>query len=75
VVPAVNAQTKQPGSPPAASTAEMAKFKAADKDGNGALEGAEINPFKASMTKIDTDNDGKITREEYAAASRSGVIR
>lgn len=70
----VHAQTKPPSeSPPAA--ADEAKFKAADKNGNGALEGAETNAYKADMTKIDTNKDGKITREEFSAASKSGVIR
>jgi Ca2+-binding EF-hand superfamily protein len=55
--------------------ADEAKFKSADKNGNGTLEGAETDAFKASMTQIDTNKDGKITREEFLAASKSGVVK
>ena len=55
--------------------ADEAKFKSADKNGNGTLEGAETDGFKASMTQIDTNTDGKITREEFLAASKSGVVK
>jgi hypothetical protein len=79
LAPAVHAQSKSPsGSPPAASTpspADEAKFKAADKNSNGALEGAEADAFRANMTRIDTNKDGKVTREEFFAATKSGVIR
>jgi uncharacterized protein with FMN-binding domain len=78
LAPAVYAQSKQPSaSPPSATTqgADEAKFKAADKNGNGALEGPETEAYKASMTKIDINKDGKVTREEFLAASKSGVIR
>ena len=78
LAPAVHAQTKQPsGSPPSASTpsADEAKFKAADKNGNGALEGTETDAYKANMTQIDANKDGRVTREEFLAAAKSGVIR
>jgi hypothetical protein len=78
LAPVVYAQTQKPsGSPPSATMqgADEAKFKAADKNGNGALEGPETDAYKASMTKIDTNKDGKVTREEFLAASKSGVIR
>jgi hypothetical protein len=77
VTPVALAQGQQP-SPPSAtkpSAADEAKFKAADKNGNGALEGAETDAYKASMTRIDTDKDGKVTREEFLAAAKSGVLR
>jgi hypothetical protein len=79
LAPAAHAQTKQPsGSPPSAtapSAADEAKFKAADKNSNGALEGAETDAYKANMTKIDVNKDGKVTREEFLAALKSGIIR
>ena len=71
LAPAVHAQTKQPsGTPPAATTpsgGDEAKFKAADKNGNGALEGAEADAYKTSMTKIDSNKDGKVTLAEREA--------
>ena len=68
---------------PAAKTAPVvmlepaveAKFKGFDKDSNGALDGAEVAGFKADMTKIDTDKDGKISKAEFAAAVKAGVIK
>jgi hypothetical protein len=74
LVSAAHAQSKPPsGSMP--SAADEAKFKAADKNSNGTLEGTETEAFKANMTRIDKDRDGKVTREEFAAASKSGVIK
>ncbi len=78
LAPAALAQTKTPA--PATGTASMdsaaeAKFKAADKNANGTLEGAEADAYKANMAKIDTDKDGKVSRAEFAAAARSGVIK
>ncbi len=63
------------GAAGAADPAVEAKFKAADKDGSGNLEGAELEPMKAQMTRIDTDKDGKVSRQEFAAAARAGLIR
>lgn len=74
LVSAAHAQTKPPsGSMP--SAADEAKFKAADKNTNGTLEDTETDAFKANMTRIDTNKDGKVTREEFLAASKSGVIK
>jgi hypothetical protein len=78
LAPAVYAQTQKPsGSPPSATTqsADEEKFKAADKNGTGALEGPETDAYKANMTRIDTNKDGKVTREEFLAALKSGVIK
>jgi hypothetical protein len=62
--------------PPAAPSAAVdAKFKAADKNSNGALEGAEADAFKANLAKIDANKDGKISRDEFAAASKAGTIK
>ena len=71
MAPAVHAQSQQP-SP---SAADEAKFKAADKNGNGSLDGAELDAYKADLAKIDTDKDGKISMAEFSAASKSGVIK
>ncbi len=57
------------------TAATEAKFKAADKDGNGSLTGAELAPFKVDLAKIDTDKDGSISRVEFAAAAKAGVIK
>ena len=65
------AQTTPPAAPTAAADA---KFKAADKNGNGTLEGAEVNAYKANLAKIDANKDGKISRDEFAAGSKSGAI-
>ena len=68
-----------PATPPSATVtldaATEAKFKAADKDNNGSLAGAEAESFKADMAKIDTNKDGKVSREEYGAAVKSGLIK
>jgi len=60
---------------PAADAAVVAKFKSADKNNNGALDGAEVDAYKASMTKIDTDKDGKISQVEFVAATKAGHIK
>ena len=63
---------------PTAATADAAiaaKFKAADKNGNGSLDGAELDTYKADLAKIDTDKDGKISLAEFQAASKSGVVK
>jgi len=63
---------------PTAATADAAvaaKFKAADKNGNGSLDGAELDAYKADLAKIDTDKDGKISLAEFQAASKSGVVK
>ena len=68
-----------PAAPPAAAVtldaAMETKFKTADKDGSGTLEGAEADAYKADMAKIDTNKDGKVTRAEFAEAVKSGVIK
>jgi len=60
---------------PAGDAAVEAKFKAADKNSNGALDGAELTAYKADMAKIDTDKDGKISLAEFTAAAKSGVVK
>jgi hypothetical protein len=51
------------------------RFKSADKNNNGVLDGAEVESFKANMVKIDADKDGKISRAEFASALKGGVIK
>ena len=72
-------QTKPPTTSPPSQTATAdpveAKFKAADKNGNGMLEGAETDTYKADLTKIDTNKDGKVSRDEFQSAAKSGVIK
>ena len=64
-----------PPKAPAADAAGDAKFKAVDKNNNGSLEGAELDAYKADLAKIDTNKDGKISSAEFAAATKSGVIK
>ena len=72
-------QTKPPATSPPSQTATAdpveAKFKTADRNGNGMLEGAETDAYKADLTKIDTNKDGKVSRDEFLSASKSGVIK
>ena len=65
---------------PKATTAAMdpavdAKFKAADKSGKGFIEGNDLTPYKSVMTQVDTDKDGKISKVEFAAAVKAGIIK
>ena len=73
------AQTPAPTTtPPAAfkmDAATDAKFKAADKDKSGTLEGAEVDAYKADMAKIDTNKDSKVSQSEFDAAVKSGLIK
>ena len=64
-----------PPAAPAADAAVIAKFKAADKNNNGSLEGSELDAYKAAMSKIDTDKDGKISQAEFVAATKAGHIK
>ena len=66
---AVEPKSKSPD-----TTAE-AKFKAADKNHSGTLEGAEVDGYKTSMAQIDANKDGKISRDEFAAAVKAGYIK
>jgi hypothetical protein len=74
------APARAPAAPVAVQAAKLdpaveAKFKAIDKDNNGALEGAELSTFKDTLAKIDTNKDGKVSRDEFAAATKGGVIK
>ncbi len=63
------------GSATAMDAATDAKFKAADKANKGFIEGAALEPYKSVMVKVDTDKDGKISRAEFAAGVKAGVIK
>jgi hypothetical protein len=64
-----------PPTAPAGEAAVVAKFKTADKNSNGSLDGTELDGYKANMTKIDTDKDGKISQVEFVAAAKAGHIK
>jgi hypothetical protein len=64
-----------PPAAPAADAAVVAKFKAADKNNNGSLDGAELDAHKANMAKIDTDKDGKISQAEFVTATKAAHIK
>ena len=68
------AQTTPPIAP-AADAAVEAKFKGADKNNNGSLDGAEVDVYKADIAKIDTDKDGKISKAEFVTATKAGHIK
>jgi hypothetical protein len=58
-----------------ADPAVEARFKTADKNSSGTLEGAEVEAYKATLAKIDANKDGKVSREEFAVATRAGLIK
>ena len=64
----------QPATPTTDASVES-KFKAADKNGSGALETTEADAYKAVMAKVDTNKDGKISQDEFAAGSKAGLIK
>jgi hypothetical protein len=52
-----------------------AKFETADKNSSGTLEGTEVGAYKGAIAQIDTNKDGKVSREEFAAAVKAGYIK
>ncbi len=52
-----------------------AKFVAADTDKSGTLEGKETDAFKADLAKIDTNKDGKVSKQEFEVAMLTGLIK
>ena len=73
--PSKPATTAAQPAAPAADPATEAKFKAADKNGSGALETTEADAYKAVMAKVDTNKDGKISQDEFMAGSKAGLIK
>lgn len=74
------AQANAPKAPSAATTTQAdpasdAKFKAADKNNDGFLTIAELTGMTVDMAKSDTNKDGKLSHDEFAAAMKSGAIR
>jgi hypothetical protein len=69
VQPAIDAKSKT------ADAAVGAKFAAVDEHNSDSLDGAEVEAYKAAMAQIDTNKDGKISREEFAAAIKAGTIK
>jgi hypothetical protein len=80
VHPVVEAKLKtaQPVAEAASKTADPAveaKFEAVDEDNSGTLDGTEVEVYKPTMAQIDANKDGKISREEFAAAMKAGSIK
>ena len=69
VQPAVEANSKT------ADPAVEVNFEAVDEDNSGTLDGAEIAAYKPVMAQIDTNKDGRVSREEFAAAVKAGTIK
>lgn len=67
--------TTQAAAPAAGDAAIEAKFKALDKDNGGTLEGAETAALKDVLAKVDTNKDGKVSKLEFAAAVKAGVVK
>lgn len=55
--------------------AAVAKFKAADKNANGMLEGDETTAYRAQLSSIDTNKDGKISHIEFTVGMTAGHIK
>lgn len=76
LVPAAIAQTTTPTTPPS-TTAGMPeqRFTEADKDRNGMLEAAELEKFRSTMSQVDKNNDGKLSRTEFLDGAKAGHIK
>lgn len=68
------AQTK-PGPSTSGDAAAEAKFKAADKNSSGQLESTEAEAYKGKMAQVDTNKDGKISRDEFVTGTKAGHIK
>jgi hypothetical protein len=82
LAPAVVAQTKSPSTSPGTTSpsttsdaAAETKFKAADKNSSGSLEGAELDAHKSVIAQVDTNKDGKLSRSEFVAGAKAGHIK
>jgi hypothetical protein len=64
-------ETKAKTAAPAVET----QFEMADEDDSGTLEGAEVEAYQPAMARIDANKDGKVSREEFAAAVKAGAIK
>ena len=50
-------------------------WKGADKNSDANLAGTEADKYKAVMTKVDTNKDGKISQTEFTSACQRGDIK
>lgn len=66
------AQTGPTGA--SANDAITQKFISLDADKSGFLDGKEVDAFKAQMTFLDMDKDGKVSPSEYNVGVMTGVI-
>lgn len=72
---AVVAQTTTtPPGPSIDASADM-RFKAADKNNNGSLDGAELTEFNSVMAQVDKNKDGRISRSEFMDGFKAGYIK
>ncbi len=53
----------------------LALWKIHDDDEDDMLSGKELERLKSSMAAIDTNNDGKVTREEFVTACQKGLLK
>ncbi|OWW22701.1 hypothetical protein [Noviherbaspirillum denitrificans] len=75
---AVAQSSSEPAKPPYALSKFSDQFKAADKDGDGALtreeaKNANLTRVVDNFDRLDANKDGKVTREEIRALLRSRV--
>ncbi len=52
----------------------VGKFRAADTNASGLLEGNELAPYRDRLSAIDTNKDGRISRTEFTIGSAAGHI-
>jgi Ca2+-binding EF-hand superfamily protein len=67
--------TTTPAAPSTTAASSDSRFKAADSNGNGVLEGSELSSFRQNMTQIDKDHDGKVSKAEFADAMKAGLVK
>ena len=50
-------------------------WKAHDTNNDGVLSDKEVDVFKAIMATVDTNKDGKVSREEFMSACQKGIMK
>ena len=75
--PSAPAPSKPSSAPAQAKPADPVdiKFMTVDKDKSGMLEGAELDTYKADLAKINSNKDGKVSKEEFNMAMKTGLIK
>ena len=58
-----------------ADPAHEAKWNALDKDNKGVLEGAALDSLKPVMGQVDANKDGKVSKDEFMAAAKAGIVK